>query len=274
MRIKDNWLRKNIAFPQDHGSWVFILSPLIIGLFIGKRISTTSIIFVIAAMMAFLIRQPLVSLIKAYSGRRPKKDIQAAWFWILIYGSLILVFSMLLLFLHNGFILYLAIPAVPVFGWHLYLVSKRDERRRVVIEILATGVLGLVAPATYWIGNGSYSPIGWLLWVLVWFQTATSIVYAYLRLEQRQWTAIPDTRARISSSIGSISSTSFNLLISFFLGNISLIPKWVWIAFLVQFIESIYGSLYPAIGKKPVSIGVRQMIISVLFTIIFIFCWR
>jgi hypothetical protein len=274
MRMENNWLRKNIAFPQDHGSWVFILSPLIIGLFIGKQISTASIVFVIAAMMAFLIRQPVVSLIKVYSGRRPKNDLQAAWFWILIYGTLILFSSILLLFLHNGFILYLAIPAVPVFGWHLFLVSKRDERRQAGIEILATGVLGLVAPAAYWIGNGSYSLQGWLLWVLVWFQTATSIVYAYLRLEQRQWTARPDIKIRLSSSIRSISYTSFNVLISFFLGYISLIPKWVWIAFLIQFIETLYGSFYPAIGKKPVSIGIRQMIISVLFTLIFIFCWR
>ncbi|MBI1855919.1 MAG: YwiC-like family protein [Chloroflexi bacterium] len=34
-----SFLRKQIAIPQDHGSWVFILSPLIVGIFAGKTFS-------------------------------------------------------------------------------------------------------------------------------------------------------------------------------------------------------------------------------------------
>jgi hypothetical protein len=70
----------------------------------------------------------------------------------------------------------------------LWLVSRREERRQVNVEIIATGVLSLAAPAAYWVGIGRYDTTGWWLWILVWLQTAASIVYAYLRLAQRDQT--------------------------------------------------------------------------------------
>src|SRR5512147_2710605 len=172
-----NYFRKQIYLPQDHGSWVFILSPLLIGLFAGKDFSLASLSLIIAAMLAFLLRQPVTMAVKAYSGRRPKDDLPAARFWIAVYGFIILL--ALIGLISNGFvyILYLAIPGAPVFAWHLWLVSRREERRQAGIEIVATGVLSLTAPAAYWIGIGHYDSTGWWLWILVWMQTAASIVY-------------------------------------------------------------------------------------------------
>ena len=54
-----SYLRKQIFIPQDHGSWVFIFSPLLIGLFAGGRFTIESVYLVIAAVCAFLIRQPV-----------------------------------------------------------------------------------------------------------------------------------------------------------------------------------------------------------------------
>ena len=81
-----------------------------------------------------------------------------------------------------GYLLYLAIPGVFVFAWYLVLLSRRAERRQWLVEILAAGALALNAPAAMWIGLGVPDPSGWLLWALVWAQSAASIVYTYLRL--------------------------------------------------------------------------------------------
>ena len=123
--------------------------------------------------------------VKVFSGRRPKSDLPAVRFWIVVYGAIILLALTGLILAGAGYILFLAVPGVPVFAWHLWLVSKREERRQINVEIIATGVLALVAPAAYWTGIGQYDPAGWWLWVLTWLQNAASIVYAYLRLEQR-----------------------------------------------------------------------------------------
>jgi hypothetical protein len=268
------YLRRNLALPQDHGSWVFLLSPLLIGLFAGGTFSAASLALVVAALAAFLIRQPVTIAIKAYSGRRPKSDLPAARFWMGLYGLLVLLAVAELVVLGATEILLLAIPALPVFSWHLWLVSRRSERRQAGIEILATGVLALAAPAAYWIGQGGYQPLGWLLWILTWFQSAASIIHAYLRLEQRDWEKSPDLGTRFRAGWRALAYTVFNLILSLALGALGLIPGLVCLPFLLQFGETLWGTLSPARGAKPVAIGLRQLIVSSLFTLLFILTWR
>jgi len=116
------------------------------------------------------------------------------------------------------YILYLAIPGIPVFVWHLYLVSKRAERKQAGVEILATGALSLVAPAAFWIGQGGYNPLGWALWLLTWLQSAASIVYAYLRLEQRGQAKGQERSGQWNMGVRALQYTSFNLMLSLGLG--------------------------------------------------------
>ena len=131
-----------------------------------------------------MIRQPITIAVKAYSGRRVRRELQAAWFWIIIYSLLGLVALLGLIWQGFGYLLYLAIPGIPVFTWHLFLVSKRLERRQAGVELVGSGVFALAATGAYWTGLGYPDPIGWLLFGLAWLQSAASIIYAYLRLEQ------------------------------------------------------------------------------------------
>jgi hypothetical protein len=268
------YFRRSVALPQDHGSWVFLLSPLLIGLFAGRVFSAASLALVVAAMAAFLIRQPLTVAVKAYAGRRPRSDLPAARFWMVTYGSIVLLSVAELVMLGETYVLYLGIPAAPVFAWHLWLVSRREERRRAGIEILATGVLALAAPAAYWIGLDGYHPLGWVLWILTWFQSAASIVHAYLRLEQREWTSVPDLGTRFRAGGRAIAYTVFNLALALALSVFGIISWLVCLPYLTQAVETLWGTAKPAIGAKPVAIGVRQLIVSTLFTILFVLTWR
>jgi hypothetical protein len=274
MKKRATLFRLHIALPQDHGSWVFILSPLLIGLFAGRHFSPASINLVIAAMGAFLLRQPVSMAVKAYAGRRSRADLPAARFWMLVYGAIILLALAGLVIEGYFYILYLAIPGIPVFAWHLYLVSKRAERRQAGVEILATGALSLAAPAAYWIGQGGYDPLGWALWLLTWLQSAASIVHAYLRLEQRRLGEIPERSAQWSRGKRALQYTSFNLMLSLALGWSAWLPHWIFVPFFVQWLETLWGITHPATGWKPTAIGIRQLVVSTLFTVLFIVCWR
>lgn len=269
-----SYFRKQIYLPQDHGSWVFIFSPLLIGLFAGGRFRLATLYLVIAAVSAFLMRQPVTVAVKAFSGRRAKSDLPAARFWIVIYG---LIAALALVGLvQSGFtyILYLAIPGVPVFAWHLWLVSRREERRQVNVEIIATGVLSLAAPAAYWVGVGRYVPAGWWLWILTWLQSAASIVYAYLRLEQREWKDIPSNAELWKMGLRAFLYTTFNFVAALILGLFDLLPRLIFLPYLVQWLETLWGIFRPSIGWKPTRIGIRQLIVSTLWTILFIVIWR
>jgi len=84
---------KQIAIPSDHGSWIFIITPLLIGFFAAQNWTPANIYLILAAGAAFLIRQPVLMMVKSYSGRRSRKDLAAARFWFLFYGLIGLTVS-------------------------------------------------------------------------------------------------------------------------------------------------------------------------------------
>lgn len=272
--LTQTYLRRHIALPTDHGSWVFILSPMLIGLFAGGQFASASLYLVIGAMAAFLIRQPVTTAIKAYSGRRSRSDLPAAFFWMILYGAIALAALVGLVLQGFAYLLVLALPGIPVFAWHLYLVSRRAERRQVGVEVVGSGVLALAAPAAYWVGVGYPNPLGWWLFLLTWFQSAASIVYAYLRLDQRQLRQIPDRQVLLRMARRALLYTSFNFVAVLILGIASVLPKLLFLPFALQWVETLYGTFNPAIGYKPTTIGIRQLIVSTLFTILFIFTWN
>ena len=270
---RNNLFLRHVALPSDHGSWVFLLSPLLVGLFAGSSWSVATIYLVIAALAAFLIRQPVTIAVKVYSGRRNRRDLAAAWFWIAVY-SLIGALGLVGLVMQGfAYLFILALPGIPVFVWHLYLVSKRAERRRMGVEIVGSGVLAMAAPAGYWIGVGSLDSTGWLLLALTWLQSAASIVHAYLRLEQRELDLVPDIKNRLKMGRRAIIYTTFNLIFVAALAMISLVSPLLPLPYALQWGETIWGTLNPAIGMRPTAIGFRQLFVSSLFTLLFILTW-
>ncbi|MCF6278233.1 MAG: YwiC-like family protein [Anaerolineales bacterium] len=266
--------RKHIALPQDHGSWVFILSPLLIGFFAGGTFSWAATYLIVAAMAAFLIRQPVTIAVKAYAGRRSRADLPAARFWMVVYGLLALLMLIGLAMRGFGYVFYLAVPGLLIFVWHLYLISKRSERRQAGLEVIGSGVLALAAPAALWVGTGGYSSAGWVLWFLIWFQSAASIIHAYLRLAQRELTEIPERPVLWQMGRRALMYTSFNLIVTITLAALGLLPRFIFLPYLVQWAETLRGTLRPAIQAKPVAIGLRQLGISTLFTVLFILTWK
>ena len=264
---------KQAAIPTEHGSWVFLRSPLVIGLLLGGQLGLAQVLLVIAALAAFLSRQPLTLLIKILSKRRPSSELAAAIFWLIVFGLIALAAAFGLWRLGAGYLLWLVLPAIPVMSWHLWLVSRRAERRKPGVEILGSAVLAFVAPAGIWLGQGEMSLQGWLIWSLLVLQNAASIVYAYLRLEQRVLAEQPDRAAQLKLGIRALLYTTFNLVLALVLVWLALSPSWLWLAFLVQWAEALYGTFRPALKVKPIKIGIRQMVVSIIFTILFILVW-
>lgn len=268
---------RHIALPSEHGAWVFLLSPLAIGLSIGG-LRPASLLLILAALAGFLIRQPVMMAVKVHAGRRPRQEIGNIAFWLLVYGLAGLGAVIALLAAGHGLLLWLALPALPVFAWHLWLVRQRAERRQMLIEIAASGVLALAAPAAYWVGRGQVNVAaaeftGWLLWVLAWLQVAGTILYVYLRLEQRACKQLPAFRETIVMARGAF---LYNLAVFFLalgLAFAQVVPPLLPLAFLIQPVEVGWGAAHPAVGVKPKIIGIRQLIISCLFTLCFILAW-
>jgi hypothetical protein len=274
--FRESYIRRHVALPGEHGAWVFILSPLLIGLFAAGEWGASQALLIIAAMSAFLLRQPVTIAVKIYSGRRARRDLPAARFWMVVYTVIGLGSVVILSMQGHANILVLALPGIPVFFWHLYLVSRRAERRQAGVEVVGSGVLALAAPAAYWVGAVQPDPWGWMLFILCWLQSAASIVYAYLRLEQRELAAVPALPQRVRMARRALLYTSANFLLAIILAALGNISPWLPLPFALQWGETIYGALRPAVGVKPTRIGFRQLVVSSLFTLLFILTqsWR
>lgn len=269
---KSVWQR-HIALTQEHGSWVFLFSPLLIGLFAGGRFTLASVYLIVTALAAFLVRQPITVMVKVRSHRRSAQDLPAAYFWTAVYSVIGLLGFAGLWSQGAAYVAILALPGIPVFLWHLVLVARRAERRQIGIEVIASGVLALAAPAAYWVGIGQVDAVGWWLWALTWFQSAASIVYAALRLEQRPWKTVPPLDQRLKTGRRALMYTTFNLVAVLILAVIGVLPPLLPLAYVVQWAESVYGTLRPAIGVKPTRIGIRQLLVSIIYTLVFILTW-
>jgi hypothetical protein len=68
--------------------------------------------------------------------------------------------------------------------------------------------------------------------------------------------------------------TTFNLVVVLALGLAGVLPRFLFLSYLVQWLETLWGTFHPATGWKPTRIGIRQLIVSTLWTILFIITWK
>jgi hypothetical protein len=259
--------RKYYALPAEHGAWIWWIGPLLIGAAAGGELKPLLVLLGLTALSAFLLRQPATITVKALSGRRTRDELRPALIWSAIYAVLTGVGVALLVSAGQGRLLLLAIPGVLIFSWHLWLVSRRQERQRPGVEILGAGALALTAPAAYWVSGGGSDRVAWLLWGLTWFQSAASIVHVHLRLEQRHLELMPGITSRLRMGRRSLIYNGFNQVASLTLALTGWVSPLVPIAFGVTLLDALQGILRPAVGTPPRRIGLRQLLISSAFVL-------
>jgi len=266
-------LQKHIALPNQHGSWAMLVAPFVIGAGVAGGLNAGTAWLAIAALGLFLALQPMTVLVKIRAGRKAPSSLKPARFWLLVYSVLALSGGLGLLAAGHGRVFWLALPALPVMGWYMWLVARREERGQAAAEIAGAGVLALAAPAAYWVGGGAGS--GLVLWLLAWMQSAGGIVYVFVKLVYRRMKAAPAWPERLRLSRMAISVHLLMLGVAGMLAIFGWIPWPAILAFVFLLAETLYGSLVsPGAGVKPAAIGVRQILVTAVFTVLLILAFQ
>jgi hypothetical protein len=84
---------------------------------------------------------------------------------------------------------------------------------------------------------------------------------------------IPDINTRLGMARRALTYTTFNVLLVMLLALTNTVSILLVLPYILQWVETIYGTLKPAIGLRPTRIGVRQLIVSSFFTLLFILTW-
>ncbi len=268
MNRKTQVFQRRYILPTEHGSWIWWIGPFLVGIAAAGRWDISLVTLFVAMLSAFLLRQPTAIFVKTFSGRRSSSERLPALLWMGVYGMIALVAYIALLRAGFSQLIWLLMPGIPVFTWHLFLVSRRAERGQRGIEIVGAGVLALAAPASYWIAAGVSSTLAWTLWAILWLQSAASIVLVYQRLTERKLTSLDSMPERIRRAARSLAYHTFNLVFVL-IAHIVIGLPWVFpLASLLMLLDALDTLRVPAVGWKPTHIGLRQLVASSLFMIV------
>ena len=258
---------KIYVLPPEHGGWFLLLGPFLFGAVAAAQPNADLIALLCFALASYIARQPLTVLVKALSGRRAKSDVKPALIGLGATGFLAALFLGILLLRGYAFLLWLGIPAGIVLVWQLWLVTQREERQ-LGIELVGAGMLALTAPAAYWVSVGGMSRTGWWLWLLAWVYAASSIVYVYLRLQQRRVKQMPSRAEQWRDGRRTLLYIASAIVLTLALAFLQFVPVWTPLAYVLAGAHYVYGITHPCVGVKPARIGIEQSLATLLFYIV------
>lgn len=175
---------KTVAIPAEHGSWGFLLEPLLLGLLLAP--SWAGLSFALAAIGAFLARHPLkIALADRWHGKRYARTILAERF-ALGYSLLALAGIVPALLLAGAEILLPLLLALPLVA--VLFASYLNNRWRALLPELAGACAMAVSAASIVLAGGESWTLALAAWAILVARDVPSILYvrARLRLDKGQ----------------------------------------------------------------------------------------
>lgn len=134
--------------PIEHGAWAMLLLPYFIGISIGGGLSGREILGLLAVLLLFFSRQPLLMLVKTKASEAEPSDSKKRMLWrnfFLFFGSGCGIFLWLLLRGRLRVLLLIGAIAALLSILHIRL-SRRRKESCLTGEFLGVGIITLSAP--------------------------------------------------------------------------------------------------------------------------------
>ncbi|HEU4415231.1 MAG TPA: YwiC-like family protein, partial [Candidatus Angelobacter sp.] len=187
---------RQFIVPREHGAWALWLFPLISGGIVGyaaaPRTIAPALWFSLLALTAFLIRQPLDSLLGSSVLKiRSPQEYRIALFWVMGLTAIAAFCAFELVGLKRALVLGFGLAALACFA----LSAAFSKSRRLRIARQLVGALGLssTSAGAYYVVTGQITRTALLLWLLNWLFAIGQIEYVQLRLHTAR---VASTRAK------------------------------------------------------------------------------
>lgn len=186
--------RKQHIMPTEHGSWAWLLVPLLVGAFIPTHLSP-AIGFILSGSLAlFLLRQPAILYLRVRQGKANPHNGRPALLWLIALAIVGCLSLLGLLTLQRTAPLWLIPPTMLLLV--LYLVIAQTARihlRALWLELLGAATLALTAPAALLTAQPTPATNPLTLWLILAAQNALGALYVRLRIYQTHQKAIATT---------------------------------------------------------------------------------
>ncbi|MEW5957469.1 MAG: YwiC-like family protein [Chloroflexota bacterium] len=176
--------------PREHGAWAMLTVPLSLGLVIAPAWHNRALVLVVAALVFFLARFPLATLVKTRRRRNPGRFDQ--WQWVAVYSGVTLLSGAWLVLAQGlGWLAPLGLVGGLLLGYHLWLVARREEMS-IGGEVAGIGGLALGAPLAYYAASGQLDRTAAALWLVNALYFSGTVFYIKLKVRQQPRLPAPD----------------------------------------------------------------------------------
>jgi hypothetical protein len=247
---------KSIAFPPEHGSWGFLLEPIVLGLLVAP--SLAGVFLSLAALGAFLARHPLKFVITDHrKGKRYPRTVAAERF-ALVYSVVALVGAGITVLLAGFEMLLPLVIAVP-FALAQVVDYVQNKGRDLVPELAGSCAIAVTASCLVLAGGGSIT-LALMLWIILIARSIPSILYVRARLRLEKGKPFSVRPVLISNGVA--------LLVVAALALLGEIPVLVVIGVTVLFGRALYGlSRYRKTAPAKI-IGIWEMIYGLMLVVL------
>lgn len=254
--------------PREHGAWMMLLVPLIVGALAGGSLSPYVLLTIAAAFFAYLARHPLV-LIARVQGQHQRLPA-ATPVWLLIYAGIAGLCGLAVVALGGYWSLLgiVALAAIPL-GVNLYLATRRAEMT-LAGELLGIAGLSLGAPATYFVATGSFGH-GFGLWLLSFLYFGGTVFYIKLKVRVQARQDAPASRVqRFLIARATVIYHVAVLAASALLVASGLVPLLAPLAYVPATCKAVHGAVD---WRRPVNVkrlGVIEIVHSLVFALLLV----
>lgn len=250
---------RQIIVPTEHGSWSFLLEPLIGGLIIA--FSVGGLWIALMTIGAFLCRQPVKVLILDRRGLRNRQRAQWAFLFLVIFGSAFLIGLAGALVYAGSKPLLPFVAVLPLIALQIINDALRKSRE-FIAEISGATAISISSMAIA-IAGGQSLAFAAALWTVFVGRFIPTVIYVRNRL-------LLEKGKRYLRTIPLIAHVTAALIVAWLI-YLGLVPRLVFVVMALLLWRTING-LSPNRKKlKAMQIGVRELllgIISLLLTVI------
>lgn len=237
-----------IALPLEHGSWGFVLEPIVAGLLLAPTVSGAWISVFVFCL--FLSRQPIrVFLVDRIAGRKLPQTFVAMKFM----AAYLLLASVAFALVWNSALTYSFLPFVivsPLAIYQIYCDTSRKSRQ--LIPELASAVAVSSSAAAILLAGGWSSANAFAVWGILAARFIPSIMYVRdrLRLEKGKDFSLPIVFAAHLLALFGVAFLAFN----------SISPTLPVFAVAILLIRAAVGLTPSRKRLRAMQIGVREVL--------------
>ena len=178
---------KSVTFlPREHGGTAMLLSPFLYAAVLARRFTWLEAAALIAAVMAFAMKDPLIVLFRqwlVWTHLRPETAIARRR--LAVEGPVLAACAAALLVYGPRREFALLGMGAGVFGALAVWITVRNRQRSEWFQVASAIALTASSLATCLAALGQIPAWGWLLWALCAMQSTTGIFVVHARLEAR-----------------------------------------------------------------------------------------